>query len=162
MRYAPLQIVHIKVAVEERQRKIQKMMEAASNRPAPENLGDKLWQLRHRKGLTQREAAQIAGLSLDVYCHLEQGVTHSISGEAARKLAAFFGTPIKDEQEIAFELFLADDPAQRIQTYRESLGLKRSAFAKQMGIPICNLRSWETGKKTISRQNWERYFADRI
>ena len=162
VRYAPLHILHIKVAAEALGRKMQKMMAAAADCPMPENLRDKLWQLRYSKGLTQREAAKIAGLSLDVYCHLEQGVTKHISEEAAQRLSAFYGAPIMDERETAFVLFLTDDPAGRIQAYRESLGMKRSTFAKQMNIPVSSLRSWETGKKTISRQNWERYFADRI
>lgn len=162
VRYAPLHIIRIMVATEERRRKARWQTAATAVCGGSEKLADKLRRLRYGKGLTQREAARIAGLSRDAYGNMERGITQQNSADAIRKLEGFYGEKNADGTEVAFALFLADSPAQRIQDHRENLGMTRDAFSRQTGIPVSSLRSWETGRKTISRQSWERYFSGRV
>ena len=57
-----------------------------------------------------------------------------------------------------FGRFLHDGQAARIRAYRESYGMGKKPFARAMGIPIRCLQEWESGRKTISRKAWEKYF----
>ena len=162
VRYAPLYVVHVKVATEAQWRKAERRITAAANCAEAETLADKLRLLRLGKGLTQEEIAHIAGVTLNVYRNLEQGITQKLNMDATRRLETFYGVQIADETETAFALFLIDSPGRRIQAYRESLSMGRGEFSKQMGIPISSLQAWETGRKKPSRQSWKRYFEGKV
>ena len=96
-------------------------------------------------------------MSKNAYKALEEGVTQHVPQQTAERLAQFYNVPVVDFLD-AFNRFLYDGQAVRIRAYRESLGLGKKPFARQMGIPIRSLQEWESGRKTISRKSWEKYF----
>jgi putative transcriptional regulator len=59
-----------------------------------------LVQFRKAKNLTQREVAELAGISRSYYGDIEQG-TKGASGKAAKKISVVLGFPM--------DLFFADD-----------------------------------------------------
>ena len=121
---------------------------------------DRLRWLRHSKGLTQREAAQIAGVSRSVYIDIECGITRRLPGCLIQNLPKFYGVPVSDFLD-EYNQFLFDGQAQRIRAYREKLGMGRKPFCRHTGIPLSNLRGWEDGKKEVSFKCWEMYFKGR-
>ena len=100
------------------------------------------------------------GITHNVYKAVEEGLTQHIPLEAAEKLAHFYNVPVADFLD-AYNQFLYDGQANRIRAYRESLGLGKKPFAKKMGIPIRSLQEWESGRKIISINCWERHFKGR-
>jgi transcriptional regulator with XRE-family HTH domain len=50
-------------------------------------LGERLLILRRRRGLTQKELAQAAGLNTNTVSRLEQGDLHDLGGQSVAKLA---------------------------------------------------------------------------
>ena len=121
---------------------------------------DRLRWLRYSKGLRQSEVAQMIGVTKAVYGDIESGITQQIPAEMADKLAKLYHVPVTEFLD-EYNRFLYDGQAARIRSYRESLGLKRKTFARITGIPIRSLQEWESGKKTVSRKSWERYFKGR-
>lgn len=124
------------------------------------SIPDKLRWCRHSRGLTQKEAAEIAGVSRTVYNTIECGVTTQMPDGMAEKLAAYYKVPVTDFLD-EFNRFLYDGQARRIQDYRKKLGLGRKPFCRETGIPLSSLRYWEDGKKEISLKCWEMYFKGR-
>ena len=122
-----------------------------------DNVADRLRWCRHSMGLMQAEVADKVGMTHNVYKTIEAGVTRQIQREMAERLAQFYGVPVTDFLD-EFNRFLYDGQADRIRAYRESLGLGKKPFAREMGIPIRSLREWESGRKVISLKCWERYF----
>lgn len=117
---------------------------------------DRLRWCRHRLGLTQKEAANQMGLSAGVYQNLENGARH-IPTELAYQLADLYGIPPEALMD-GYCRFQSAGQARQIRNLRSSLQMSQTAFAARMGIPLSSLRAWETGKKAVSRQSWERYF----
>jgi len=122
-----------------------------------ENVSDRLRWCRHSRGLLQAEVAQRIGVSSNVYKNIEDGITQQIPKEVADKLSQLYEVPVTDFLD-AYNRFLYIGQAQCIREYREKMGLGKKAFARAMGIPIRSLQGWESGRKVISRQNWERCF----
>ena len=56
-------------------------------------LGERLLILRRRRGLTQKELAQAAGLNTNTVSRLEQGDLHDLGGQSVAKLAQAAGIP---------------------------------------------------------------------
>ena len=73
------------------------------------------------------------------------------------KLAQLYRLPVTDFMD-TYNRFLYRGQADRIRRYRAETGLGQKAFARKTGIPYRSLQAWESGKKTVSRQSWERYF----
>lgn len=124
------------------------------------DIPDKLRWCRHNKGLMQREAAEIAGLSRLVYNCIESGITRHIPLEAVQRLANYYGVSPDDFID-EYTRFCIDGQAQRILAYRNRLGMKKKPFCRYTGIPLTSLREWEKGNKTVSYKCWERYFKGR-
>lgn len=76
------------------------------------------------------------------------------------RLARFYDLPAGDLTD-EFMQFLQEGQANRIRTYRRTLGLGKKPFARKLGIPIRSLQEWESEKKGISYKCWERYFKGR-
>lgn len=125
-----------------------------------DNVQDRLRWCRHSRGFMQSEIAEYLGISRGMYNNLECGVTHYIPIETAKKLSQLYERPVMDFLD-EFNQFLYDGQAQRIRAYRERLGLGKKPFARYTGIPLTNLREWESGRKIISQKCWERYFKGR-
>lgn len=106
------------------------------------------------------EAAEIAGVTRSVYMDIECGTTRHIPLSMMERLSDFYGVPMTDFMD-EFNQFLYDGQANRIRAYRESLGLEKKLFAREMGIPIRSLQGWESGRKLISLKCWEQHFKGR-
>lgn len=124
------------------------------------NVPDRLRWLRRSRGLIQKEAAEIAGVSRNVYVDLETGAAKRMPAQAADRLAAYYGVPATDLLD-DYSRFLLRDPQTQLRQRRMESGLTREAFARQLGTSLINLERWETGKNTISYKCWERCFAER-
>ena len=122
-----------------------------------DNVPDRLRWCRHSKGLMQVEVADRVGMTQSVYKAIEEGYTQHMEPENAERLAQLYEVPVTDFLD-AFNRFLYDGQGSRIRGYRESLGLGKKPFAREMGIPIRCLQEWESGRKTISYKSWEKYF----
>jgi len=108
----------------------------------------------------QVEVADKVGMTHSVYKAIEEGFTQHIDPEKVERLAQFYGVPVTDFLD-EFNRFLYDGQANRIRAYRESMGLGKKPFAREMGIPIRSLQGWESGRKIVSRKSWEKYFRGR-
>jgi transcriptional regulator with XRE-family HTH domain len=126
-----------------------------------QNVPDRLRWLRHSKGLIQVEVADKVGMTHSVYKAIEEGFTQYIDLEKVEGLALFYGVPVTDFLD-EFNRFLYDGQVNRIRAYRESMGLGKKPFARELGISIRSLQEWESGRKTISHKSWERYFKGRV
>ena len=122
-----------------------------------QNIPDRLCWLRHRRGLSQPEAAQMLGMTDTSYKDLESGTVRRIRNELAQKLAALFGVPVTDFLD-AYSAFLYHGQAASIRAYREKWGLSRKDFSAKMGIKIERLERWEEEQTVLSYKSWERYF----
>ena len=92
--------------------------------------------------------------------NIECGVTKQIPVKILEKLADFYGIPVTDFMD-EYGRFLIDGQEVRIRKYREETGLGKKTFARENGIPIQCLREWESGRKVVSRNSWEKYFKGR-
>ncbi len=119
---------------------------------------DKLRWYRYQHGLMQSQVAQIMGISESTYKNLENGSSTTVAFERMDKLAKYYGIPVEELLD-DYGRFLMNGQAAGIRAYRKDLNMGKKHFAEYMGIPIRNLRKWEEGKTTISRQSWERYFS---
>lgn len=97
-------------------------------------------------GLMQKEVAALAGVSLK---------------DVVDKLATLFHIPPQDLLD-EYNAFLYNDPAKAIREYRESLGLGRKRFAREIGAAESCICSWEENTKRVSRKSWEKYFKGKI
>ena len=106
------------------------------------------------------EVADKEGMTHSVYKAIEEGFTQHIEPEKVERLAQFYDVPVADFLN-EFNRFLYDGQAVRIRAYRESMGLGKKQFAREMGIPIRCVQEWESDRKVISVKSWDRYFKGR-
>lgn len=158
VRYAPLLIHHFALCVPRKILDATKFQQRHHKYEEIENIPDRLRWCRYSRGLTQAEVAEIAGVTRAVYMDIEQGITQHIPQNAIENLAKFYGVPMTDFMD-DYNRFLYEGQASSIRQYREGTGLGTKPFARKLGISIRSLQQWQSGKKTISRQSWERYFA---
>ena len=88
---------------------------------------DRLRWCRHHKGLTQKEVAELTGISHSRYSDMENGAVDYYTKEIADKLAAFYEIPVYDLLD-DYNLFLYTGQGKLIREYRESLGMKIKPF----------------------------------
>ena len=160
VRYAPLYIISFVLCASRRILETTQFHQHYRRYEEIENVTDRLRWLRHSKGLMQVEIADQVGMSHHVYKAIERGVTQHIEPEKVERLAQFYDVPVTDLLD-EFSRFLYDGQAVRIRAYRESMGLGKKQFAREMGIPIRCLQEWESGRKVISIKCWERHFKGR-
>lgn len=160
MRYLPLYILSFPLCSPKRILDAQLFFRKYRRYEEIENIPDRLRWLRHSKGLMQREAAQIAGVSRSVYIDIECGITRRLPGCLVLNLSHFYGVPVSDFLD-EYNRFLFDGQAKRIKDYRKKLGMGRKPFCRHTGIPLSSLRGWEDGKKEVSFKCWEMYFKGR-
>lgn len=160
MRYVPLYILSFPLCTPKRILDAQVFFRKYRRYDEIQNIPDRLRWLRHRKGLMQREAAQIAGVSRSVYIDIECGITRRLPGCLILNLSQFYGVPASEFLD-EYNQFLFDGQAKRVKDYRKKLGMGRKPFSRYTGIPLSSLRSWEDGKKEVSFKCWEMYFKGR-
>ncbi len=160
VRYVPLYILSFPLCTPKRILDAQVFFQKYRRYDEIQNIPDRLRWLRHSKGLMQREAAQLAGVSRSVYIDIECGITRRLPGHLILNLSQFYGVPVSDFLD-EYNRFLFDGQAQRIRAYRKKLGMGRKPFCRHTGIPLSSLRGWEDGKKEVSFKYWEKYFKGR-
>ena len=161
VRYAPLLIHHFALCAPRKILDATKFQQRYHRYEEIENVPDRLRWCRYSRGLTQAEVAQKLGISTNVYKNIEDGITQCIPQEVTEKLAQLYGLPVTDFMD-AYNRFLYSGQADCIRKYRAETGLGQKAFARKTGIPYRSLQAWESGKKTISRKKWEKYFSSGI
>ena len=124
-----------------------------------DSVPDRLRWRRHELGLLQKEAAEQAGMTRDVYHSLETGETQSCDPEVLDRLAALYRIPVSDLLD-GYSRFLLNGQGQAIQQLRASLNMTREQFADHLHTDVRNILAWETEKKKISRRMWERCFKE--
>ena len=160
VRYVPLYILSFPLCAPRRILDAQVFQRKYRRYEEIQNIPDRLRWLRHSKGLTQEEAAAIAGVGREVYIQAETGVTQYIPLKLAQNLAAHYKVPLTDLMD-EFNQFCLDGQVQRITAYRKKLGMEKKPFCRFTGIPQSSLREWESGRKAISYPCWEKYFKGR-
>ena len=118
---------------------------------------DRLRWCRHNRALLQKDVAGMVGINRNTYMNMESGATKQVPVEVTQKLADFYDVPMTDFLD-GYNRFLYDGQVERIRKYRESTGLGRKPFAREKGIPIRSFLEWESGRKVVSQNSWEKYF----
>lgn len=160
VRFAPLYITSFKLCAPHKLLEATMMNKTYHSYSEIVSIPDRLRWLRHSKGLMQREAAQIAGVTRSVYMDIEGGITQHLPKCLLENLSSFYEVPAADFLD-EYNRFLSDGQAKRIRAYRNALGMGRKPFCRYTGIPLTSLRGWEDGKKEVSRKSWEMYFKGR-
>ena len=122
-----------------------------------DNVPDRLRWCRHNRALLQKDVAGMVGINRNTYMNMESGATKQVPVEVTQKLADFYDVPMTDFLD-GYNRFLYDGQVERIRKYRESTGLGRKPFAREKGIPIRSFLEWESGRKVVSQNSWEKYF----
>lgn len=116
---------------------------------------------RHHLGLTQKEVADLTGISRNEYIDLETGAVDYYDRKIVDRLTALFKIPFDDLLD-DYNRFLYMGQGKMIRAYRERLGLGKKALAELLQVDPNSLRIWEAEKKRMNKKSWEKYFKDRI
>lgn len=157
VRYAPLYIHRFRLISPRKLLEAQQLHQQYRRYEEIRTVPERLRWCRHHLGLIQKEVAERIGISRNSYLAYEMGEADYYPREIVDKLAALYGVPADDLLD-DFSRFLYHGQGQTIRKHRESLGLERKPYARLMHIGPNSLRAWETEKKQISRNSWEKYF----
>ena len=157
VRYAPLYIHRFRLVSPRKLLEAQQLHQQYRRYEEIRTVPERLRWCRHHLGLMQKEVAERIGISRSSYLAYEMGEADYYPREIVDKLAALYGVPADDLLD-DFSRFLYHGQGQTIRKHRESLGLERKPYARLMHIGPNSLRAWETEKKQISRNSWEKYF----
>lgn len=161
VRYAPLCIHTFRLIAPRKLLEAQLFNQQYHNYEEIDNVPDRLRWCRHHMGLMQKEVAEQIGITRGHYIDFEVGYVDYYPKEIVDKLAAFYEIPVTDLLN-DYNLFLYKGQGKMIREYRESLGLKKKAFAKMIGLDPNLLRAWESDQKRMNIHSWKKYFKDRI
>lgn len=161
VRYAPLCINTFRLIAPRKLVEAKLFNQQYHNYEEIENVPDRLRWCRYQMGLMQKEVADKIGISRCHYIDYEIGGVDYYPKEIVDKLAQLFGVPVTDFLD-EYNLFLYKGQGKMIQEYRLSLGMKKKPFARWLQINVSLLREWETERKRISKNSWEKYFKDRM
>lgn len=157
VRYAPLYIHRFRLVFPRKLLEAQQLHQQYRRYEEIRTVPERLRWCRHHLGLMQKEVAERIGISRSSYLAYEMGEADSYPREIVDKLAALYGVRADDLLD-DFSRFLYHGQGQTIRKHRESLGLERKPYARLMHIGPNSLQAWETEKKQISRNSWEKYF----
>ena len=124
---------------------------------AIDNVLDRLRWCRNKFGYMQQDVANLLGIERSQYVAYEGGYTDYIPKEIVDKLASIYNVPVTDFLD-DYNYLLYYGQGKLIREYRESLGMRKQEFANSMGIDRNSLRCWETEKKRISKDSYEKFF----
>ena len=122
-----------------------------------DSIPDRLRWRRHELGLLQKEVAAKIGIPRYMYNSLEVDEMDSYDPVVMDKLASLYHIPIDDLLN-DYTRFLQAGQGQAIMTLRQSLNMTRAQFAEYLQTDVDNITVWETEKKRISREMWEKLF----
>ncbi|MDO5327138.1 MAG: helix-turn-helix domain-containing protein [Clostridia bacterium] len=121
------------------------------------SIPDRLRWRRHELGLLQKEVAAKIGVARAVYSSLETDEMDAYDPLIMDKLATLYHIPINDLLN-DYTRFLQAGQGQAILNLRQSLNMTRAEFAQYLHTDVDNITVWETEKKQISREMWEKHF----
>lgn len=161
VRYAPLYIHSFRLAVPHKLLEAQLFYQQYHSYDEIENIPDRMKWCRHHLGLTQKEVADLTGISRNEYIDLETGAVDYYDRKIVDRLTALFKIPFDDLLD-DYNRFLYMGQGKMIRAYRERLGLGKKALAELLQVDPNSLRIWEAEKKRMNKKSWEKYFKDRI
>lgn len=157
MRYAPLYILSFRVTVTKKISEAFSLNQRYRRYEEIVSIPDRLRWRRHELGLLQKEVALKIGVPRAAYTSLETDELDSYDPVVMDKLAALYHIPINDLLN-DYTRFLQAGQGQAILNLRQSLNMTRSQFAQYLHTDIDNITIWETEKKRISKEMWEKHF----
>ena len=122
-------------------------------------MSDKLRYYRYKKGLMQREVADYLGIDRSTYIHYEEQDHDYYPIAEVEKLASLHGVQVTDFLD-DYNLFLYRDQGRQIRERRLALHMTQTEYAKQLGVPVGNLKKWEKNRVRMLKSTWERCFKD--
>jgi DNA-binding XRE family transcriptional regulator len=125
------------------------------------NIPDRLRWCRYHKGLIQKEVADCVGISRIAYISMEKGELDCFNREIVDKLAEFYQIPVFDLLD-DYNQFLYLGQGHMTKACREKLGMSQKEFAKFVGTPANSIYVWESEKKHLTKQSWEKYYKDKV
>ena len=157
MMFAPLYILSFRVTVTKKISETFSLNQRYRRYEDIESIPDRLRWQRHELGLLQKEVAAKIGVTRAVYTNLETDEMDYYDPVLMDKLAALYHIPINDLLN-DYTRFLQAGQGQTILTLRQSLNMNRSQFAQYIHTDVDNITVWETEKKRVSREMWDKHF----
>ena len=157
VRYAPLYILSFRVTVTKKISEAFSLNQRYRRYEDIASIPDRLRWRRHELGLLQKEVAVKIDVPRAVYSSLETREMDAYDPLIMHKLAALYHIPINDLMN-DYTNFLQAGQGQAILNLRQSLNMTRSQFAQYLHTDVDNITVWETEKKRISREMWEKHF----
>ena len=157
MMFAPLYILSFRVTMTKKISEVFSLNERYRRYEDIESIPDRLRWRRHELGLLQKEVAAKIGVTRAVYTSLETDEMDYYDPVLMDKLAALYHIPTNDLLN-DYTRFLQASQGQMILTLRQSLNMNRSQFADYLHTDVDNITVWETEKKRISKEMWEKHF----
>lgn len=108
-----------------------------------DSIGARLKNLRITAGISLKEAANLAGLSVKGLRLVEQG-NGCPRLSTVKKLADIYGVPFTELY--SFENLPENSIGERVRKIRLSMGLSQSAFAACIGVNPRTIEDWEADK----------------
>ena len=155
--FAPLYILSFRVTTTKKISEAFSLNERYRRYEDIDSIPDRLRWRRHELGLLQKEVAARIGIPRYVYNSLETDEKEIYDPVLMDKLAALYHIPIDDLLN-DYTSFLQAGQGQAILNLRQSLNMTRSQFAEYLHTDVDNITVWETEKKRISREMWEKHF----
>ena len=155
--FAPLYILSFHMATTKKISEAFSLHERYRRYEDIDSIPDRLRWRRHELGLLQKEVAAKIGIPRYVYSSLEVDEMDSYDPVVMDKLASLYHIPIDDLLN-DYTRFLQAGQGQAILNLRHSLNMTRSQFAQYLHTDVDNITVWETEKKRISREMWEKHF----
>ncbi len=125
------------------------------------NVSERLRWLRHQKGWMQKEVAELLGIPRTKYIEYETGSVKHYPKEIVDKISALYQISVDDLLD-DYNRFLYHGQGKLIKDYRESHGLNKKQFARQLQIDPSTIRIWENEEKQMIKDSWKKYFRDII
>lgn len=157
MMFASLYILSFRVTMTKKISEVFSLNERYRRYEDIESIPDRLRWRRHELGLLQKEVAAKIGVTRAVYTSLETDEMDYYDPVLMDKLAALYHIPTNDLLN-DYTRFLQASQGQMILTLRQSLNMNRSQFADYLHTDVDNITVWETEKKRISKEMWEKHF----
>ena len=155
--FAPLYILSFRVTMTKKISEVFSLNERYRRYEDIESIPDRLRWRRHELGLLQKEVAAKIGVTRAVYTSLETDEMDYYDPVLMDKLAALYHIPTNDLLN-DYTRFLQASQGQMILILRQSLNMNRSQFADYLHTDVDNITVWETEKKRISKEMWEKHF----
>ena len=116
---------------------------------------DKLRWYRCRKGLRQKDVAELAGLDRKTYTQYESQTREYYPPVTMERLAAALSVTIEDLLD-DYNLFLYRDQGDQIKALRTHQNLTQHQLAKRLGISLGVLKKWEQNRVRITKSSWQK------